>query len=210
MSKVALILFLTMTLGATDVDEIRYDVKAENIHWGVIGSKGHAMDGLWYFPLDTADGRIDVQLGPCDFVDNSGFVFRVGEIVSVIGMPAVIGEHEVLIAREVQSMTAVLVLRNRKGEPMWTASPPIQMDPEKPRQGGAAGEEGVDGEEEEPVRDVPRTPRRHAPPHRPQPRRHRDEPAALERTALQPHPDGPAAAHLPVEGYWLLAARLFL
>jgi hypothetical protein len=132
-----LILFLITTLGAASVDEIRYDVTAEKIHWGVIGSKGHAMDGFRYFPLDTADGRIDVQLGPCDFVDNSGFVFKVGEIVSVIGMPAVIGEHEILIAREVQSMTAVLVLRNRKGEPMWAANPPIQMDPEKPRQGNS-------------------------------------------------------------------------
>jgi hypothetical protein len=126
------------TIVTADIEKFRYDVTAERIVWGTIGSKGHVMDGILYFPLRTADGVVDIQVGPVEFVKDCRFDLKVGEIVSVIGVPAMMAEQEILIAREIQSMTAILVLRDRNGDPIWNPRPPIQMDPEKPSRGDSS------------------------------------------------------------------------
>ena len=113
-----------------DPDSLRYDMTLERTFEGTVVSKGHMIEGLMYFPLKTADRVMEVQLGPKNFVKSSGFKLKVGEMVTVVGSPAMLKEREVLLAREVRTMTAVFVVRDRNGEPMWDPNRPIQMDPE--------------------------------------------------------------------------------
>ena len=113
-----------------DIDRARYDAMFENTFEGSVASTGHVVEGLLYFPLKTANGVIEVQLGPKDFVERSGFKLKIGEIVTVIGVPRMVGPLEVLLAREVRTAMTVLVLRDRNGRPMWDSEAPIQMDPE--------------------------------------------------------------------------------
>ena len=113
-----------------NIDGPRYDVLVERMFEGTVASTGHLVEGLMYFPLKTADSTMEVQLGPENFVKSSGFKLKVPEIVTVVGVPAMLGEREVLLAREVRSMTRVFVVRDRNGEPMWDMNRPIQMDTE--------------------------------------------------------------------------------
>jgi len=56
-----------------DIDRVRYDVLAERIYEGTVGSKGRVVDGLMYFALRMPDGTVEVQIGPEEFVGHSGF-----------------------------------------------------------------------------------------------------------------------------------------
>jgi hypothetical protein len=78
-----------------------------------------------------ANTTMEVQIGPKEFVDRSDFKLNVGETIIVIGMPLIENERQVLLAREVSSMNAVLVVRDRFGLPLWERDRPIYMDPER-------------------------------------------------------------------------------
>jgi hypothetical protein len=98
-----------------------YDVKAERIFEGFVAGKGHIMDGLMYFPFKTADAVAEVQLGPKDLVQRSTFIFKPGDMVVVVGVPVVLNERRVVIAREISGMNGTLVLRNDEGVRYGTA-----------------------------------------------------------------------------------------
>jgi hypothetical protein len=121
---------LHRTADIRDLDRTPYNVLNECAYMGTVGSTGHLLDGIMYFPLKTATGVIDVHLGPRSFFEESKFKLKVGEIISVIGAPATIKGRQVLLAREIRSLTAVFVGRDRNGEPLWDSDRPVQMDPE--------------------------------------------------------------------------------
>jgi len=108
-------------------DVIGYNLLKERMFEGIVASKGHIIEGLMYFPLKTANTKMEVQIGPKEFVDRSGFKLNVGETVTVIGMPLIDikNERQVVLAREVSSMNAVLVVRDRFGLPLWERDRPI-------------------------------------------------------------------------------------
>ena len=110
---------------------IAYNVLKEQMFEGIVASKGRIIDGLVYFPLRTANTTMEVQIGPKEFVDRSDFKLNVGETVTVIGMPRIENWRQVVLAREVSSMNAVLVVRDRFGLPLWERDRPIYMDPER-------------------------------------------------------------------------------
>jgi hypothetical protein len=83
-----------------------------------------------YFPLKTITTVLEVQIGPKDFVDRSGFKPKAGEMVTVIGVPAILDGREALLAREVRTRSTVFVVRDPNGDPMWLK--PVQMDPDLP------------------------------------------------------------------------------
>ena len=116
--------------GVRDIDRIRYDVRAEQVYEGTVGSKGHVVDGLMYFTLRMSDRTIDVEIGPEEFVEQSGFKLKIGKVVTATGMPLDWNGRDIVLAREVGNMTSVLVVRNRDGYPMWDLDRPIHMDPE--------------------------------------------------------------------------------
>jgi hypothetical protein len=71
-----------------------------------------------------------VQIGPKEFVDRRGFKLNVGETVTVTGMPLILNDRQVVLAREVSSMNGVLVVRDQLGLPLWERHRPILMDSE--------------------------------------------------------------------------------
>jgi cytochrome c553 len=107
-------------------------VLAERVFEGSVGSKGHVVEGLVYFPFRTADDVMEVQIGPEEFVKRSGFKLKPAEMVTVPGMRVVLKDRQILLAREVRSMDAVMVVRDHNGQPMWNTDRPIQMDTELP------------------------------------------------------------------------------
>lgn len=133
----AMLLLTATAIGAVsrsdgDIDDLRYDVLAERVFEGSVGSKGHVVEGLVYFPFGTADDVMEAQIGPEEFVKRSGFKLKPGEMVAVLGMRVVYKDRQILLARQVQNMTAVLVIRDHNGQPMWNTGRPIQMDTEMP------------------------------------------------------------------------------
>jgi hypothetical protein len=120
-------------LGARDDvrDDMRYDVLAERVFEGAVENRAYLIDGLLYFPLKTSDATVQVQIGPKEFVDHSGFKLNPGDMLTVIGMPLVTKERKIVLAREVRTKIAVLVVRDRTGAPMWETDRPFQMDPER-------------------------------------------------------------------------------
>jgi len=98
-----------------------YDVKAERIFEGFVAGKGHIMDGLMYVPFKTADTVVEVQLCAKEFVQPSTFIFRPGDMVVVVGVPVVLNERRVVLAREISGMNGTLVLRNDEGVRYGTA-----------------------------------------------------------------------------------------
>ena len=81
---------------------------------------------------------MEVQIGPEELVERSGFKLKIGEMVTAVGMPLVWYGREIVLAREVRKYDSVLVVRDRDGYPMWDMNRPIQMDPRPLRLYGPA------------------------------------------------------------------------
>ena len=114
-----------------DRDVMGYNVLKERMFEGVVTSKGEAIEGLMYFPLKMANGIVEVQIGPKEFVERRGFNLSTGDRVTVIGMPVVVNERHVVLAREVRSTNATLIVRNAVGLPLWEKDRPVLMDPDR-------------------------------------------------------------------------------
>ena len=112
-----------------DRDVVGYNPLAERVFKGTVASKGFVFEGLFYFPLKTADGTIEVQIAPKDFLERSGFILNAGDIVTVIGVPVILMNRQILLTREVRSMSGVLIVRDHVGLPLWEKQLPILMDP---------------------------------------------------------------------------------
>jgi hypothetical protein len=130
---VAIVLMAAVVVSAPDRrdrDVVGYNVLKERLFKGIVASKGHIIEGLMYFPLRTANTMMEVQIGPKEFVDRRGFKLNVGETVTVTGMPLILNDRQVVLAREVSSMNGVLVVRDQLGLPLWERHRPILMDSE--------------------------------------------------------------------------------
>jgi hypothetical protein len=121
----AVVVLSTAAVGAMDVLD-------ERMFEGTVLSKGYVIEGLMYFPLKTATGVLEVQIGPKDFVERGGFKPKIGEMVSVIGVPAILEGRKAVLAREVRHKSTVFVVRDRNGEPIWDPNRPVQMDTDFP------------------------------------------------------------------------------
>jgi hypothetical protein len=109
-----------------DNDIVAYNVLAERMFEGTAASKGRVIEGLMYFPLKTANTLVEVQIGPKEFVERNNFKLRSGDMVTVIGMPVVIKDRDVVLARQVSGMNGALTIRDPMGLPLWdkTDRPP--------------------------------------------------------------------------------------
>ena len=135
-SLAALVLLNAVVGGAIDrrdrvPDIAGYNVLEERMFRGIVASEGHISEGLMYFSLRTTDTTMEVQIGPKDFAKYSGFKLQSGDMVTVIGMPVVMKDRQVVLAREVRSMNGILIVRDRLGLPLWEGNRPILMDPER-------------------------------------------------------------------------------
>ena len=70
-----------------------------------------------------ADGQaVEAHLGPSSYVNGSGFAFRKGDQVQVVGSKVKMNGKDVLLAREVSKDGKTLILRNAQGVPMWSGA----------------------------------------------------------------------------------------
>jgi hypothetical protein len=112
-------------------DSAGYDVLAERMFEGTIAGKGYTLEGLVYIPLKTADADVEVQIGPKNFIASRNFKLKRGDRVTVVGVPVVVQERIVVLAREISTLNGALILRDDRGVPLWDTNRPIHMDPER-------------------------------------------------------------------------------
>jgi hypothetical protein len=131
----ATVLLLTVfLLGALatdrDLDVTTYNVLAERSFTGIIVGRGRVIEDLLYVPLRTAATRLEVQIGPEEFLERKHFRLKTGDKATVIGMPITRNAGIVVLAREVRTANGVLIVRDIMGLPLWEGDRPLQMDPE--------------------------------------------------------------------------------
>src|SRR5262245_37364582 len=119
LAAIVLAFFAAVIVGA-DIrrahhDHMPYDMFVERVYEGTVASKGHEIEGMMYFPRLTDIDILEVEIGPKEFVEHSGFELKVGEAVTVIGMAIERKGPTNVLAREVRKMGAVLVVRDERG-----------------------------------------------------------------------------------------------
>jgi hypothetical protein len=134
-TAVIILLMVAVRAAGTDVEQVAYDLSAEQVFVGTVHEKPSAFEGRMYFTLFTAKGLITVELGPKEFVTQSGFNLEARQVVTVIGMPVVINNREVILAREITVTGSVFKMRDQNGRRLREMDRTIEMDPEI----GAAG-----------------------------------------------------------------------
>jgi hypothetical protein len=63
--------------------------------------------------------KVEVHLGPSDFLEEKGFEFKKGDAIAVTGSTVKCMGEEFLVAREVKRGDATLKLRDSRGIPEW-------------------------------------------------------------------------------------------
>ena len=93
--------------------------------------------------LATPAGRLPVHLGPEWFVQRQERWPQVGGEVEIVGRRTELDDGPALIASEVRMEDGVLVLRDERGRPVWSAwrraGPPARAERGEPRPLGAGG-----------------------------------------------------------------------
>ncbi len=122
----AIALFCTLSLVAQKVDTNapKYDVHTETKMKGTVdevklppkGSEKEAAHLLVKIGTDITD----VYLCPKSFLDEMGVSFTKGEEIALTGSKVKQGETDLILAREVVKGTDTLLLRDEKGNPIWS------------------------------------------------------------------------------------------
>jgi hypothetical protein len=96
-----------------------------NQHMGQMGPMGHMSQMGWmgtHLELKTANGPVNVVVGPSSYLAKKNFSFAKGDQIQVTGSKVTYQGQEELIAREVKKGNKTLTLRNDQGIPMWSRS----------------------------------------------------------------------------------------
>jgi hypothetical protein len=121
-------LSLTLSLVAQKADTSgpKYDVHTETKMKGTVEevklppdgnkNKNEAAHLLVKIGADTAD----VYLCPKSFLDDMGVSFTKGEEITLTGSKVKQGDADLILAREVVKGTDTLMLRDEKGNPIWS------------------------------------------------------------------------------------------
>jgi hypothetical protein len=70
--------------------------------------------------VKTGTDTVDVYLCPKSFLDDMGVSFNKGDEIALTGSRVKQGEADLILAREVVKGTDTLVLRDAKGNPVWS------------------------------------------------------------------------------------------
>ncbi len=73
-----------------------------------------------HLTVKTAEGDIQVMLGPTRFITDKGFTFTKGDQIQVTGSKVAMGGSNYLMAREVVKDGKTLTLRDKDGRPEWS------------------------------------------------------------------------------------------
>ena len=69
--------------------------------------------------LSTADGVLEVRLGPAWFLDQQKLTIEKGDRIDVTGSKVHLASGDSLIAQQVRKGEATLTLRDESGVPAW-------------------------------------------------------------------------------------------
>jgi len=83
--------------------------------------KGHHERGTHAW-IETASGKVEVMLGPADYVKAQAVRLLAGDDVEVSGWRMKMGRGEMFVASEVRRGSDVLSLRDQSGAPAWKGS----------------------------------------------------------------------------------------
>jgi hypothetical protein len=123
----AIALLCTLPLLAQKAQETnrpKYDVSTEIKIKGTVEEvklppKGREKE-IAHLLLKTGTDTVDVYLCPKSFLDDMGVSFSKGEEIALTGSKVKQGEADLILAREVVKGTDTLVLRDAKGNPVWS------------------------------------------------------------------------------------------
>ena len=108
-----------------DTSPPKYDVHTEMKMKGAVEEvklppKGSEKEAV-HLLVKTGTETVDVYLCPKSFLDDMGVSFDKGDEIAIIGSKAKQGEADLILAREVVKGTDTLVLRDEKGNPVWSS-----------------------------------------------------------------------------------------
>jgi hypothetical protein len=117
----------TRPLGAQksrEANRPKYDLKAETKMKGtvedvILPPKGSEKE-IAHLSVKTGTDTVDVYLCPKSFLDDMGVSFNKGDEIAITGSRVKQGEADLILAREVVKGTDTLVLRDAKGNPVWS------------------------------------------------------------------------------------------
>lgn len=123
----AVALLCTLPLAAQKAQEAsppKYDLHTETKMKGTVEEvklppKGSEKE-VAHLQVKTGTDTVDVYLCPKSFLDDMGVSFTKGDEVSLTGSKVKQGEADLVLAREVVKGTDTLVLRDDKGNPIWS------------------------------------------------------------------------------------------
>jgi hypothetical protein len=109
---------------ATEPSSPKYDLQTETKIKGIvqdiaIPAHGHEKEVL-HLVVKIGNDVIDVYLCPKSFLDEMGVEFNKGDDISVTGSKVKQGDSDLLLARQAQKGNDTLILRDDKGNPVWT------------------------------------------------------------------------------------------
>jgi hypothetical protein len=112
-----------MAQKAPDNSAPKYDVQSESKIKGSIEDVKAAAKGakeVVHLVIKSGADSLDIYLCPQAFLDDMGVSFGKGDAILVTGSKVKQGEADLVLAREVAKGTDTLVLRDAKGEPIWS------------------------------------------------------------------------------------------
>jgi len=123
----AVALFSTVLLVAQKPQETsppKYDVHIESKMKGTIEelklpAKGNEKE-IAHLLVKIGTDTSDIYLCPKSFLDDMGITFTKGDEIGITGAKAKQGEADLILAREVAKGTDTLILRDDKGNPVWS------------------------------------------------------------------------------------------
>ena len=123
----AVALFCTLPLVAQKAQEPsprKYDVHSETKMKGTVEEvklppKGSEKE-VAHLRVKTGTDTVDVYLCPKSFLDDMGVSFSKGDEIVLTGSKVKQGEADVILARDVVKGNDTLVLRDDKGNPVWS------------------------------------------------------------------------------------------
>ena len=102
----------------------RYDLNTETRMKGTVEEvklppKGSEKE-IAHLLVKSGTDTVDVYLCPKSFLDDMGVSFSKGDEIALTGSRVKQGEADLILAREVVKGTDTLVLRDAKGNPVWS------------------------------------------------------------------------------------------
>ncbi len=109
---------------ARETSPPKYDVQTETKMKGTVEEvrmppKGSEKE-VAHLLVKTGTDTADVYLCPKSFLDDMGVSFSKGDEIALTGSKVKQGEADLILAREVVKGADTLVLRDEKGNPIWS------------------------------------------------------------------------------------------